>query len=96
MARLEWLLLRGVGAALLVVALLGLPGLLSPERYLTPAARALPAEALPRQQAVTVVRQQALGQIVLGGLGGLVLLGLGGVHAELASLRRRLEELAAE
>lgn len=96
MARLEGWLLRGVGVVLLAVALLGLPGLLSPERYLTPAARALPPEALPRQQAVAAVRQQALGQIVLAGVGGLALLGLGGLRAELASLRSRLEELAGE
>jgi hypothetical protein len=91
MARLESLILRGVGVALLAVALLGLPGLLAPERYLTPVARALPADALPRQQAIATVRQQALGQIALAGLGGLVLLGLGGVRAELANLRVRLE-----
>lgn len=93
MAWVESLILRFLGAGLLVVALLGLPGLLSPERYLTPAARALPAESLPRQQAVTTVRQQALGQITLAGLGGLMLLALGGVRSELASLRARLEEL---
>ncbi|RIH86846.1 hypothetical protein [Calidithermus roseus] len=96
MARIEALLLKALGGLALGLALLALPPLLQPARYLTPVARALPEGSLPRQEALATLRQNALAQLSLGGLAGVVLLGLGGLRSEVARLRERLEELAED
>lgn len=90
--RLVALLLKILGLLALGVALLALPPLALPDRHLTPIARALPQDSLPRKEALAAVRQGALAQLTLGGLAGTVLLGLGGLYSEVARLRERLEE----
>ncbi len=96
MAVLEALILRLVAVGLVLTALHGVYIYAFPNRYLTPAALALPADSLPRREAVGKLRQGAMAQIVLGGLGGLVLFSLAGMRLEVLRLREALEEATRE
>ena len=96
MGALEVLILRLVAAGLFLVAVHGVYLYAFPERLLTPVALALPADSLPRREAVGKVRQGAAAEIVLGGLGGLILFSMAGMRLEIIRLREALEEATRE
>ncbi len=80
-----------MGVLLLGVGALGLPRLVSPERYLTPVYRAMPQGHPTRLAALGAVKREGFAQLFLAGTAGLILLGLGAVGLEVSRVREALE-----